>query len=247
MGSIFTILSNDKQNDNHREIQNIKEEYMNSIINQNMIESINHITIPNLEDSRIYCLKKIINILTDKDIYHVKENVLFLYFYRNESISEEIILQYIQHSAEGTSFYKEIDNNWLLDFLYLFYFNETNMLDTFREESNKNKAKPYSNNRSITTVKYCIYINEMMSYMIGLKKCSFDEYIIFKNISLLLLPKSNIMKILSERYPLLFFKILKYKFENEKKQYEHIVLYFIESLWYTSSYQIFKYYIQNKH
>lgn len=244
MGNILSFdneQDNSEQNNSELEIKcdDILFDSTKSIISRSF-------EIPTLRDVKLYCLKMIVNIITSEDKFYTKDDKLFLYLCHNNCISNKMLLAYLHNSDKGSFFYSEIDKDWLLDFIYLFYFDRIIIFDQFRNNRKTNKNEPYDTHKDIKIVKYQAYISQMIFLMLESKEISNEENLCFQFLNESLIPKSNMVKKLAEQYPLLFFKIIKYLFENDKEKYQNIVDYFIESLWYTASYQFFKQTFINK-
>lgn len=188
---------------------------------------------------RLYTLKKLFNILTNETIFQLNNDIFLTYIINNKDvIDKKIIFQYMQNTISKSAFFSKItDENWLADFYYIFYFDSLNNLDNHRITMNSFK-KPYDNMKTVN-INYCYYLKNKFNAYLETVDITEDEILnIFQKIPFNTLNNNVLLIKLAERYPYLFFKVVKYISISHRIFIDSICSFLIDKLWYTPSYKI---------
>lgn len=222
---------------NHHD--NLKEKSLAYMLKYNKVPIDNWNISPTLENSKIFALRFSINHLTGIEIFKLKNDKVFLYLYSNSIIDDDLLLTYTQNSIKGTFFSNIIDDNWIVDFYYLFIYGGLDGIDYFREVSDKNKQK-YDTTRDINILKTINDISMVVDFVDKTGNLPSEWNESFKLFIDSIDMKESFIRKIAERYPLLLFSMLKYTSKSSIYKFNILVDLLYQSLWYTCSYQIIK-------
>lgn len=241
MGNVLKIENNTNwlHIDNHIKFKS-KESILTFMINENKISIDSYHLICNLEETKEYVIKKLINLISGKEIFILKHDILFLYLYQNNCVNMKVMKEYVENSINSSLFYNPTDEYWIIDFHYMFYFDILDEFNKFRKFMSKQKSRPYDDQRHISIDKFLCIIDIIkdISFSSTLNDIEIKE--IFPIIKDFLSANSIFVRFLTERYNLLFFKIMKYLAISNKQKFENICKALVEKLWYTNTFNILK-------
>lgn len=241
MGNVLKIQNNTNWLPIHNHIKfKSKESILTFMINENKISIDSYHLICNLEETKEYVIKKLINLISGKEIFILTYDTLFLYLYQNDCINMKLMKEYVENSISSSLFYNPTDEYWITDFYYMFYFDKLDEFNIFRTFMSKQKSRPYDDQRHVTIDKFlCITdIIKDISFSSTLNDIEIKE--IFPIIKDCFSGNSIFIRIVTERYNLLFFKIMKYLSIASKQKFENICKVLVEKLWYTVTFNIVK-------
>lgn len=178
------------------------------------------------EKCKILSLHYIIEIISTKKFTSKEDDIIFMWLtYYDDNLSEDDFIKYLRYSTKGTFFSENSNLTWLLD---LFYCILNNNLDGFEYFNKENTSKIEGE------ISKDFYIDSIKRIYISVKqyKITSEE----KQILLLIEPTFSNIRILSERYPIILIKFLKFLLSYDIYQYNKVVLMFIENFRYTDFY-----------